>query len=984
MKWNFFLIVAVAIFAITNINAQVTLAGWDINGQNSSTSNPLSANNTASNITVVGLTLGGGLTASATGNTFGGTNWTLNGTAADAATNNDFISLTLTANAGYTISLNGISAYNIRRSGTGPNSFLWQYQVGAGSWTDIGSTLTVSGTTSGGNTQSAITLNGISSLQSVSSSSTIGLRLLGWGATGTSGTGFLNQFQTGDDFIITGSVASASAFTTWTGTGLAGVWSNGTAGQLGGNYANDLANTVTFTGTATNVTASGPVQAGSLIFNTDSYILGGAVQLGVGSITTTGSITTNITASISGNGSSGLIKAGEGTLILSGNNSYSGTTTLNTGTITIGNANALGSTGNITFSGGALQYGSGINTDLSPRIKNSGSAIIVDTNNNNVTFGTALDASNTGGLTKQGTGTLTLSFNNTLTGPLQVTGGTLSLSSGTLSINTASASTISGTLSGSGSLTKQGAGTLTITNNNSGYSGETRLEAGVLEIGNNGALGTGTVTFRDAGTIRSTDSTDRTLALAIGTFTGSNNTVYTYGSVGTGNLTFSGTGATALGSVTRNLTILNNSTTFGQSFTGTGAITKSGAGTLIFTGNSTYSGATTINAGTLQIGNGGTTGALSTSSNITVNGALAFNRSNDVTQGTDFKSSVVISGTGSLVQMGTGNLTLNVANTYSGGTTLNTGTLVIGHAGAAGSGTITQADATSLLKFDTTGTITNAMLVHNVLATQSATLSGAITVNNATWDIDTGDTLTISGAVSGNGGVTKNGGGMLTLNGTNTYNGSTVINAGTLNATTANALGSNNTVQINGGTLLVGANGALNNMTVTLNGTSTQVATLSFNSNYSGRIQKLTLSSNSIIDLGPANNIALEFADMAMGFYNLSIYNWSGTTQWGTTYGSGTDTIFFGGGNYTASNIKFYSGAVNSDSFVGSGFEVMPQTTLEGGFTGHYILPVPEPETWATAVILLVGGMVWFLKRARHPLKKKAVPIPHGSLNETE
>jgi fibronectin-binding autotransporter adhesin len=509
-----------------------------------------------------------------------------------------------------------------------------------------------------------------------------------------------------------------------------------------------------------------------------------------------------------------------------------------------------------------------------------------------------------------------------------------------------------------------------------------------LEIGHNSALGTGTITFRAANsTFRSTDATDRTLSNAIGQFTGADGTTYTFGSLGTGNLTFSGTGSTSLtasGSPARVFNVLNTTTSFAQSFTGASPVTKTGTGTLIFAGNNTYTGNTIINAGTLQIGNGGTTGALSTSSNITVNGTLAFNRSNDVVQGTDFKSSVVISGTGSLVQMGTGNLTLNVANNYSGGTTLNTGTLVIGHAGAAGSGTITQANATSLLKFDTVGTITNAMLVHNVLATQSATLSGAITVNNATWDIDTGDTLTISGNISGPGGLTKNGSGTLVLSGSNSYSAPTVINAGTLNATTANALGSNNTVQINGGTLLVGANGALNNMTVTLNGTSTQVATLSFNSNYSGRIQKLTLSSNSIIDLGPANNIALEFADMAMGFYNLSIYNWSGTTQWGTTYGSGTDTIFFGGGNYTASNIKFYSGAVNSDSFVGSGFEVMPQTTLEGGFTGHYILPVPEPETWATAVILLVGGMVWFLKRARHPLKKKAVPIPHGSLNETE
>jgi hypothetical protein len=194
-----------------HLNAQVTLAGWDFAGTNSTASNPLSANNTASNITVGGLTLGSGLTTCSTASTFGGRNWTEGGDAATAATNNDFISLTLTANAGHTISLNGISAYNIRRSSTGPNSFLWQYQVGANSWTDIGSTITVSGTTSGGNTQSAITLSGIPDLQGVSSSSTIGLRILGWGASSAAGTGFLNQFQTGDDFIITGSVGVAPA-----------------------------------------------------------------------------------------------------------------------------------------------------------------------------------------------------------------------------------------------------------------------------------------------------------------------------------------------------------------------------------------------------------------------------------------------------------------------------------------------------------------------------------------------------------------------------------------------------------------------------------------------------------------------------------------------------------------------------------------------------------------------------------------------------
>jgi fibronectin-binding autotransporter adhesin len=971
-------LLAVMLLASGHLNAQVTLAGWDFNGKNSIASNPLSATTTASNISVGGLTLGGGLSASNAGSTFGGSAWygnsTITGDAGAAATNNDFISLTLTANAGYTISLNEISPYNIRRSGTGPSSFLWQYQLGSNAWTDIGSSFSGGATTSNsGNSQSAITLSGISALQGVSSSSTIGLRLLGWGAssasggvTGGGGTAFLNQFQGGADFIITGLVSSTTAFTTWTGTGSAGTWSNGTAGHFAGNYANDLTNTVTFNGTGTTVTASGTPQAGSLFFDSTGYTLTGAAQLGIGTFTTNGSISTTISANLSGNGSSGLTKAGAGSLLLSGSNSYTGTTALNAGTVTIGNANALGASGNITFSGGTLQYGSGNDTDFSSRIKNSASAIIVDTNGNNVTFGTAFDASNAGGLTKQGSGTLTLSVGNTLTGPLQVTGGTLSLSGGTLSINTASASTISGTLSGSGNLTKSGAGTLTITNDNSGYSGETRLEGGVLEIGNNGALGTGTVTYRAAGTIRSTDATDRTLSLGIGTFTGGNNTIYTYGSFGTGNLSFSGTGSTALGSVTRNLNILNDTTTFGQSFTGTGAITKTGNGALILTGNSTYTGATTINAGILQIGNGGTTGALSTSSAITVNGTLAFNRSDDITQGTHFFTAA-IGGTGSIVQNGTGNLTLNAANTYSGGTTLNTGTLIIGNAAAAGSGAITQASASSLLKIDTTGTVANNLIVYNVLASQSAALSGAITVNNASFEVDAGDTLSISGNVSGAGGVTKNGAGTLILSGSNSYNGSTVVNSGTLEAASAHALGSNTTINVNGGTLLVSMGDAINGMNITLgNNTTSTVGTLSFTSNYSGNIGMLTLSQDSILDMGENLSVVAAFASIAnLNDYILKVYNWDGSSLWGGGTGNDDDRLYFGSGVAgELDQISFYSGF--GTGFLGTGFDLGFKT----GF-GNQIIPVPEPETWATAVLLVLGGAVW-LWRKQSKCKKSA------------
>ena len=93
---------------------------------------------------------------------------------------------------------------------------------------------------------------------------------------------------------------------------------------------------------------------------------------------------------------------------------------------------------------------------------------------------------------------------------------------------------------------------------------------------------------------------------------------------------------------------------------------RRGLGTLIFTGTNTYTGGTTISTGTLQIGNGGTTGSVA--GNIVDNSALVFNRSNALTY------AGVISGTGSLTQVGAGTTTLTGANTYTGGTTISAGT----------------------------------------------------------------------------------------------------------------------------------------------------------------------------------------------------------------------------------------------------------------------------------------------------------------------
>jgi autotransporter-associated beta strand protein len=412
--------------------------------------------------------------------------------------------------------------------------------------------------------------------------------------------------------------------------------------------------------------------------------------------------------------------------------------------------------------------------------------------------------------------------------------------------------------------------------------------------------------------------------------------------------------------IANNGTFSYNSTatqTLSGIISGTGALTKSNTSTLTLSGNNTYTGTTTINVGTLIIGNGLTAGSLNAASAITVNSTLAFNRSDDITQGTHF-STAAIGGTGSIVQNGAGTLTLNTANNYSGGTTLNTGTLVIGHANAAGSASINQTSGSSLLKIDTTGTITNAMSVFNVQASQSATLSGAITVNNATWDVDAGDTLTVSGNLSGTGGTTKNGTGTLVLSGNNSNTGATTVNAGTLNAAGANALGSTSSVVVsNGGSLLVTAGDSINDSAgVTLAG-----GTLAVNGTFNESVGLLTLSANSIIDLGGFTG-TLRFGGVGSWASNttLAIWNWNGINQSGTAVGNGANNrhVVFsdnsGLGAYL-DRISFYSD--NGSSFAGTGFE----EGFSGG--GTEIIAVPEPETWATGILLVLASGIWLWRK---------------------
>lgn len=132
-----------------------------------------------------------------------------------------------------------------------------------------------------------------------------------------------------------------------------------------------------------------------------------------------------------GGGTIGLVKLGSGTLTLSSTNAYTGPTQINAGTLIAGNASALGS-GTISFGGGTFQYTAATaGQDWSGRIRNSGSSISLDTNAQNVTLAAGIDSTNVGGLTKLGTGTLTLSGTNAYSGATTVSAGELHLSNGT-------------------------------------------------------------------------------------------------------------------------------------------------------------------------------------------------------------------------------------------------------------------------------------------------------------------------------------------------------------------------------------------------------------------------------------------------------------------------------------------------------------------------------------------------------------------------
>ncbi|HLB41117.1 MAG TPA: autotransporter-associated beta strand repeat-containing protein, partial [Candidatus Babeliales bacterium] len=423
------------------------------------------------------------------------------------------------------------------------------------------------------------------------------------------------------------------------------------------------------------------------------------------------------------------------------------------------------------------------------------------------------------------------------------TGGNITFSStvaggGSITVNNAVSTTsaFNNVVSGSGaSIIKLGAGALTLSSASNSFTGGVFLNGGSLTTSSlpsaagNSIIGTGNLSIDNAATLSYTGATgsfNRAITIASGggtiqsTNASANTLTLTGGVTANGNVTFDTTGAGPA-----NITL----TTAGIS--GAGNIIKSGSGALTFAADNTYSGTTTISAGTLNIGNGGTAGTLG-SGDLTNNSALVFNRSDAVSY------SGVISGTGTLTKSGAGTLTLSGANTYSGGTTLNSGALTIGVASTGSVGNITnsaigtqgltlnggtlQLPASSAFTLYNNYTVAGAATI--TVNVGNFTLSGTGSLNSGSLSVtpsNTAGTVVLGGNLTGAIPLNKSGSGILIVSGNNSgFSGATTLTGGILQIGVAsNALGTGS-LALNGGTILSTTAATLNNA-FTMGGTST-------------------------------------------------------------------------------------------------------------------------------------------------------------------
>ena len=336
---------------------------------------------------------------------------------------------------------------------------------------------------------------------------------------------------------------------------------------------------------------------------------------------------------------------------------------------------------------------------------------------------------------------------------------------------------MAGAISGVGTFVKQGNGVLTFSGPHT-YNGATQVNGGTLTAASDEVIPDfSAVTVASGATLDLTSFSETIGSLAGAGNVKLNNALLTVGRSST-NTIFSGV-------------ISDDKGLPGQ-------LVKVGAGTLTLTGANTYTGGTSIEAGTLQLGNGGTTGSVDGDIDTT-SGFLAINRSDDLAFGQ------LVTGGGGVIQNGTGSLQLtNTANSYTGGTVVNAGTLKIADNATLGA-------ASGSVTVNAPG---KALVTENVTSGRAFFLNGG-----ATLSVAGGKTLIIDGGQV-NGGLLAGPGTLVTRGGT-IVTGATIAAGATVTVDGGSA--SFNNIVNNGKFVVVsGANTA--NLTSFVNGSGGQMS----------------------------------------------------------------------------------------------------------------------------------------------------------------
>jgi autotransporter-associated beta strand protein len=895
---------------------------------------------TVSNVSVSS----GSISYNSFSSTFGGTPFAESSagwTASDALSAKNF-SFDVTANSG-TFDLTGFDAL-FRATGAGPTA----------ASLIINDTVINTKNAPDGNDSFSETLN-LTGLTSAT------IEIAGWDNDSRTSSG-------GGAFRIAGiegfGTMGSTSFTSWTGTGGGGTWQDGAAGNFGGNYEDDLANTVTFGGTGEDVATSGTPEAGSLTFSADGYDVQDSVQLGIGDVEVTNAgDTATISADISGDGGSGLAKSGDGTLVLSGNNSFTGATTVETGTLEVQSTNALGTTA------GGTTVDDGATLALSGNVTTAAEALTINGTGDN-----GAGALRNIGDDNTYAGAVTLGSNSTITSDadtLTVSGG-IDTSGNDLSFNGSGDTTVATSgISGSGAVDKSGSGTLALDAAGT-YSGGTSISEGTVRVGNDTGLGTGGVEITDgnllsgAGVNVGNDITvaSPNAAVTVFTETFSNSSGFTVtqgglGEDGTNDYFQITDGSNIAPTYTGNVgDFLAGQDIDDGGWTGSDSpsqlewtgIDISNTSDLEFEGLFASEATDKIDSSDFllvqyQIDDGGYQDLLAFQ-----NDGSTFNTR--FSQDTDFNGV----GDGANLTAAFAAFSNSIAGTGS--------TLDLRFTAAVDSGGEDFAADEFIITGLGTGTGGNAVIGSDITS-GTAEFSGDITLEESVnLTAASGGTTEISGAIedgtNGAQGIDKIGAGTVALSGTNTYTGETVVSAGTLLINGDNSAATGNVTVESGATL--GGTGTIGG-DATINGNlqpGESPGIMDFSAD-------LTLAStaNTTVEINGSGARGTDFDGIDVGVA-LS-YDGTLTLDLGTTFGVGNyvfELFDFGSesGEFSAIDLAGnYAGSLSGNGDVWSMTDGDDTWTFTHS-TGNLGLDViPEPSTW----VLIGIGFAMILWRTR-------------------